>query len=180
MARHLSGGMQRRAMIVRALIHEPKLLILDEPTAGVDIEVRKVMWEYLSEINSQNGTSIILTTHYLEEVEELCRNVAIIDQGEIIEKGSVVELLSRATVETFVLTLCQALTVAPNIDPYVSRLLSDETQLEVDVSQGQSITDLFEVLTTKGIDVASLRTKSNRLEEFFIRLVNQNKAELSA
>ena len=170
----LSGGMQRRAMIARALVHEPKLLILDEPTAGVDIEIRRSMWEYLSEINSQNGTTIILTTHYLEEAEELCRNVAIIDNGQIIENGTVADLLSRSTMDTYVLTLGQNISNAPSITPFISRLGSEENQLEVDVPKVHSVTDMFDALTLHGIDVVTLRTKSNRLEEFFMRLVGQN------
>ena len=172
--RELSGGMKRRLMIARALVHEPKLLILDEPTAGVDIEIRRSMWEYLTEINSQNGTTIILTTHYLEEAEEMCRNVAIIDKGEIIENGAVAELLSQATLETFVLTLYKDLTETPNIAPFITRLRSESNLLEVDVPKGQSVTDMVNALAANGINVGSIRTKSNRLEEFFLRLVGHS------
>jgi len=172
--RELSGGMKRRLMIARALIHEPKMLILDEPTAGVDIEIRRSMWEYLSQINSQDGTTIILTTHYLEEAEALCRNVAIIDNGHIIENGAVATLLSQALQETFVLNLYNEISQAPNITPFESRLRKDAKELEVDVPKGHSITELIEALTASGITVASIRTKSNRLEEFFLRLVNHN------
>lgn len=172
--RELSGGMKRRLMIARALVHEPKVLILDEPTAGVDIEIRRSMWEYLSEINSQNGTTIILTTHYLEEAEALCRNVAIIDHGEIIENGAVAGLLSQAMQETFVLTLYNNLTEAPGIAPFNTRLRADANQLEVDVPKGESVTDMVDALKALGIQVGSIRTKSNRLEAFFLRLIARN------
>lgn len=172
--RELSGGMKRRLMIARALVHEPKMLILDEPTAGVDIEIRRSMWDYLSEINVQHGTTIILTTHYLEEAEALCRNVAIIDNGEIIENGAVADLLSQAMQETFVLNLYEPLSVAPNIPPFITRLRSEANQLEVDVPKGHSISELFDRLKGQGVVVGSMRTKSNRLEEFFLRLVGQS------
>ncbi len=172
--RELSGGMKRRLMIARALVHEPRMLILDEPTAGVDIEIRRSMWDYLSEINAEQGTTIILTTHYLEEAEALCRNVAIIDHGEIIENGSVSALLSQAVQETFVLNLYQDITQAPSIEPFATRLRSEPNQLEVDVPKGQSVTDMISALKEQGIVVGSIRTKSNRLEEFFLRLVAQN------
>ena len=172
--RELSGGMKRRLMIARALVHEPKMLILDEPTAGVDIEIRRSMWDYLSEINAEHGTTIILTTHYLEEAEALCRNVAIIDHGNIIENGAVADLLSQAMQETFVLNLYEPVTSAPDIAPFQTRLRSEPNQLEVDVPKGQSVSDLFAALKTQGIAVGSLRNKSNRLEEFFLRLVSQS------
>ena len=172
--RELSGGMKRRLMIARALVHEPKMLILDEPTAGVDIEIRRSMWEYLSEINAEHGTTIILTTHYLEEAEALCRNVAIIDNGQIIENGAVADLLSQAMQETFVLTLYEPIQTAPMIAPFQARLRNEPNQLEVDVPKGHSVTDLFIVLKEQGIEVGSLRNKSNRLEEFFLRMVNQS------
>lgn len=175
--RELSGGMKRRLMIARALVHEPKMLILDEPTAGVDIEIRRSMWEYLTEINTENGTSIILTTHYLEEAESLCRNVAIIDRGEIIENGSVADLLSQAMQETFILSLYEPVTEAPTIEPFQFRLCSEPNQLEVDVPKGHSVSDMFNALQNKGVVVGSLRNKSNRLEEFFLRLVNQSNEE---
>ncbi len=172
--RELSGGMKRRLMIARALVHEPKMLILDEPTAGVDIEIRRSMWDYLSEINSQNGTTIILTTHYLEEAEALCRNVAIIDHGQIIENGAVTKLLSQAMQETFVLNLYSDLTEAPSIKPFTTRLRDDANQLEVDVPKGESVTSMIDALKNRGIQVGSIRTKSNRLEAFFLRLIGKN------
>ena len=175
--RSLSGGMKRRLMIARALVHEPKLLILDEPTAGVDIEIRRSMWEYLSQINAEQGITIILTTHYLEEAEALCRNVAIIDKGEIIENGSVARLLSTAMQETFVLDVAQPLASIPDVSPFEIRTRMDEHQIEVDVPQGESISALFTALSAHGIVVASMRNKSNRLEEFFMRLVNEAKGE---
>lgn len=172
--RELSGGMKRRLMIARALVHEPKMLILDEPTAGVDIEIRRSMWDYLSEINAEHGTTIILTTHYLEEAEALCRNVAIIDDGQIIEKGAVADLLSQAAQETFVLNLYEAISVAPAIAPFQTRLRSEANELEVDVPKGHSVSELFDALKAQGMVVGSIRTKSNRLEEFFMRLVSQS------
>ena len=172
--RELSGGMKRRLMIARALVHEPKMLILDEPTAGVDIEIRRSMWDYLSEINTQNGTTIILTTHYLEEAEALCRNVAIIDHGQIIENGAVAHLLSQAMQETFVLNLYSNLTEAPAITPFTTRLREDANQLEVDVPKGESVTGMIDALKNRGIQVGSIRTKSNRLEAFFLRLIGKS------
>jgi len=172
--RDLSGGMKRRLMIARALVHEPRMLILDEPTAGVDIEIRRSMWDYLSEINTQNGTTIILTTHYLEEAEALCRNVAIIDHGQIIENGAVTKLLSQAMQETFVLSLYDDLKVVPNIAPFTARLQDDANQLEVDVPKGESITGMIDALKSHGVLVGSIRTKSNRLEAFFLRLIDNN------
>jgi len=173
--RELSGGMKRRLMIARALVHEPKMLILDEPTAGVDIEIRRSMWDYLSEINTQNGTTIILTTHYLEEAEALCRNVAIIDHGQIIENGAVANLLSQAMQETFVLNLYDNLTQAPAIEPFTTRLREDANQLEVDVPKGESVTAMIDALNSLGIRVGSIiRTKSNRLEQFFLRLIGKS------
>jgi len=172
--RTLSGGMKRRLMIARALVHEPKMLILDEPTAGVDIEIRRSMWDYLTEINEQHGTTIILTTHYLEEAESLCRNVAIIDQGEIIENGAVADLLSQAMQETFVLNLYEPIHSAPAIAPFQTRLCTEPNQLEVDVPKGHSISDLISALQSHGVVVGSLRNKSNRLEEFFMRLVSRS------
>jgi len=171
MARELSGGMKRRLMIARALVHEPKLLILDEPTAGVDIEIRRSMWEFLRKINDQ-GITIILTTHYLEEAESLCRHIAIIDRGRIIENTRMQTLLNRLHLETFVLNLNQALTNTPNTPGYPLRRLDDFT-LEVDVSKEKGINALFEQLSTHGIEVSSLRNKANRLEELFLRLVDK-------
>lgn len=173
-SRELSGGMKRRLMIARALVHEPKMLILDEPTAGVDIEIRRSMWEYMTEINSELGTTIILTTHYLEEAETLCRNVAIIDRGDIIENGPVDELLSRAMLETFVLDLSDSIDVVPVLPHFVLRARDNAKQLEADVPQGHTVTDLLARLADQGIRVASMRNKSNRLEEFFMRLVQDN------
>ena len=170
-ARQLSGGMKRRLMIARALIHEPKLLILDEPTAGVDIEIRRSMWFFLRKINSQ-GTTIILTTHYLEEAESLCRNIAIIDEGLIIENTRMKTLLNRLHTETFVLNLRQSLEYLPTTPGYSMQLV-DETTLEVEVSKEQGINSLFRQLSEQGIDVLSLRNKTNRLEELFMRLVDK-------
>jgi len=170
--RTLSGGMKRRLMIARALVHEPRLLILDEPTAGVDIEIRRSMWEFLSDINERMGITIILTTHYLEEAEALCRNVAIIDHGEIVERGQVSELLSRSMVETFVLDTRGGATDA-DLSPFAVRA-RDDGKLEIDVPKGHTLNALFERLGRAGIQVTSMRNKSNRLEEFFLRLVHAN------
>jgi len=171
-ARSLSGGMKRRLMIARALMHEPRLLILDEPTAGVDIEIRRSMWEFLKDINEQ-GTTIILTTHYLEEAESLCRNIAIIDGGRIIERDSMANVLRKVQVETFVFNLREALAAAPVI-PHFRTTLADDHTLEVEVLKGQTLNDVFAVLTARGIGVGSMRNKVNRLEELFIRLVDVN------
>ena len=173
-SRDLSGGMKRRLMIARALVHEPRLLILDEPTAGVDIEIRHTMWQFLKEIN-QAGTTIILTTHYLEEAESLCRNIAIIDHGRIVENTNMRQLLSRLDTQTLVLDLAQPLTAAPTLAGFVARLTDDRT-LEVEVTRETSINSLFATLSAQNINVVSLRNKTNRLEELFIRLVG-NKAE---
>lgn len=169
--RELSGGMKRRLMIARGLIHHPRLLILDEPTAGVDIEIRRSMWRFIREINA-NGTTVILTTHYLEEAESLCNNIAIIDTGKIIENTSMRNLLKQLQVETFVLYLDQALSEAPTIDNFHVQLI-DDTTLEAEVVGGQGINDLFNQLTAKGIKVTSLRNKANRLEELFLRLTKR-------
>ncbi len=170
-ARELSGGMKRRLMIARALVHQPQLLILDEPTAGVDIEIRRSMWEFLEEIN-RSGVTIILTTHYLEEAEALCNRVAIIDHGEIVEQGRVGELIGKLDVETFILNVRQRLTQPPMLGEYPVRLLDSHT-LEVEISRRRSINSLFERLSALGIQVLSMRNKSNRLEELFLRLVNR-------
>lgn len=170
-ARSLSGGMKRRLMIARALVHEPRLLILDEPTAGVDIEIRRSMWEYLRKVNAE-GVTIILTTHYLEEAESLCRNVAIIDKGRIIENDRMSRVLRKLQVETFVLTLEHELGAVPALEGYAARLV-EPAMLEVDVASGHSINELFGALSAAGIRVASMRNKANRLEELFIRLVDQ-------
>ena len=172
-SRELSGGMKRRLMIARALVHEPKLLILDEPTAGVDIEIRRSMWDYLTEINNEHGITIILTTHYLEEAEALCRNVAIIDGGKIIEQGAVSKLLNLSKLETFVLDTHKPVQTLPQLPPFIFRTRNDPNQIEVDVPQGHSINSLFDSLSSSDIVVKSMRTKSNRLEEFFMRLVSQ-------
>ena len=173
-SRGLSGGMKRRLMIARALMHEPRLLILDEPTAGVDIEIRRSMWDFLRSIN-QRGTTIILTTHYLEEAETLCRNIAIIDGGRIIERDRMSNLLRRLHSETFVLSLSQPLTAAPALEGYSVKLI-DETTLEVEVSKQENLNDLFARLSALGIEVHSLRNKVNRLEEIFMRLVERGAA----
>lgn len=171
-SRMLSGGMKRRLMIARALIHEPKLLILDEPTAGVDIEIRRSMWQFLEEINAQ-GVTIILTTHYLEEAEQLCRNIAIIDGGRIIHHTSMRDLLKQLHVETFVLDCRTALTQAPVLSGYPC-VLVDEHTLEVQIDKEQGMNALFVELANQGIEVQSLRNKSNRLEELFLNLVDGN------
>lgn len=171
-SRQMSGGMKRRLMIARALVHEPRLLILDEPTAGVDIEIRRSMWEFLEEIN-RNGTTIILTTHYLEEAESLCRNVAIIDNGKIVEQGAVSDLLSRSMVQTFVLDLKDAVTVKPELTGY-KVVKCEDRRLDIEVAVGHSMNGLFEQLQRQGYEVTSMRNKSNRLEEFFLRLVSQS------
>jgi len=172
MARQLSGGMKRRLMIARALVHEPKLLILDEPTAGVDIEIRRSMWEFLREINAR-GVTIILTTHYLEEAESLCRHIAIIDGGVIIENTRMQTLLNRLNLETFVLNLQRPLQEAPILPGYPVQRLDDWT-LEVDVAKERGVNALFQQLSAHGIEVSSLRNKANRLEELFLRLVEKN------
>jgi ABC-2 type transport system ATP-binding protein len=169
-ARSLSGGMKRRLMIARALMHEPRLLILDEPTAGVDIEIRRSMWEFLRDLNAR-GTTIILTTHYLEEAENLCRNVAIIEGGRIIESDSMVNVLRKLQTEIFVLNLGNSLSEPPDIPGFRATLADDHT-LEVEVSKGQNLNEIFARLSAQGIEVNSMRNKVNRLEELFIRLVD--------
>ncbi|HET8697585.1 MAG TPA: ABC transporter ATP-binding protein [Gammaproteobacteria bacterium] len=168
-ARTLSGGMKRRLMIARALVHEPRLLILDEPTAGVDIEIRRSMWDFMREINAA-GVTIILTTHYLEEAESLCRNIAIIDEGRIIENDSMKNVIGKLQVESFVLSLQEPISEAPALDGYAVRL-RNEHEIEVDVTKGQGLNRVFAELSAKSLHVASMRTKTNRLEELFIRLV---------
>ncbi|MGX2948500.1 ABC transporter ATP-binding protein [Frederiksenia canicola] len=165
LTRELSGGMKRRVMIARALMHSPKLLILDEPTAGVDIELRRSLWDFLRELNQQ-GTTIILTTHYLEEAETLCRNIGIIQQGQLIENTSMKSLLAKLETETFLLDLAENRPLA--IENYPFKWL-DETTLEVEVKRQQGLNNLFQQLTTQQIEVLSLRNKSNRLEELFMR-----------
>jgi ABC-2 type transport system ATP-binding protein len=172
MARNLSGGMKRRLMIARALVHEPRLLILDEPTAGVDIEIRRSMWQFMREINMA-GITIILTTHYLEEAESLCRNIAIIDEGELIENTSTRKLLNTLHMETFVLDLAEPLKEPPVLPQHTLRLI-DESTLEADISREESINRLFEDLSRINIRVLSMRNKTNRLEQLFVRLVKGN------
>jgi ABC-2 type transport system ATP-binding protein len=169
MSRALSGGMKRRLMIARALMHEPRLLILDEPTAGVDIEIRRSMWDFLRDINAR-GTTIILTTHYLEEAETLCRNIAIINGGRIVERDRMSSLLRRLHVETFVLNLRTPLAVAPALPGYLVTLIDDHT-LEVEVSKEENLNGIFAHLSALGIEVLSMRNKVNRLEEIFMQLV---------
>ncbi|WP_318517559.1 ABC transporter ATP-binding protein [Photobacterium leiognathi] len=173
-ARNLSGGMKRRLMIARALMHEPKLLILDEPTAGVDIELRRSMWAFLRKIN-QEGVTIILTTHYLEEAEMLCRNIGIINHGELIEHTSMKNLLGKLELETFILDIEQQ-TQAPQLTGMNSQLV-DSTTLEVELKKGESLNPVFTQLSEQGIAVKSMRNKSNRLEELFVTLVNQAEAK---
>ncbi len=175
MARELSGGMKRRLMIARALVHEPKVLILDEPTAGVDIEIRRSMWRFLTEINQQ-GTTIILTTHYLEEAENLCKHIAIINNGIVVENTEMKSLLARLHMETFILNSRDCLD--GKLDnwqdhPGCALRVVDETTLEVDISKQYSINALFAELDSRGIQVISMRTKSNRLEELFVHLVEE-------
>lgn len=171
-ARGLSGGMKRRLMIARALVHEPRLLILDEPTAGVDIELRRSMWLFLQEINAA-GTTIILTTHYLEEAESLCRNVAIINDGVIVENTSIKRLLKQLNKEVFILDTKEPLDKCPVVDDYDLRRV-DETTLEVEIEKGRSLNALFMQLTELKIDIVSMRNKVNRLEELFVSLVNSD------
>ncbi|MZR62211.1 ATP-binding cassette domain-containing protein [Alcanivorax sp. DP30] len=178
-SRTLSGGMKRRLMIARALVHEPDLLILDEPTAGVDIELRRSMWDFLTRIN-QEGKTIILTTHYLEEAESLCRNIAIIDHGTIVENTSMRALLEKLQVETFILDLARPVESAPVLDGF-EVLLKDSQTLEVAVPKTQSLNTLFVALADQQFEVMSMRNKANRLEELFVRLVEKNLAgEVSA
>jgi len=172
-ARNLSGGMKRRLMIARALVHKPTLLILDEPTAGVDIEIRRSMWEFLQKINEQ-GTTIILTTHYLEEAENLCRNIGIIDQGELIQNTSMKSLLAELHVETFRLDLDKKIDNAPVLQGYPCRIIDSQT-LEVDVEKESSMNELFSQLSGQGLSVLSLRSKTNRLEQLFVNMVESNK-----
>jgi ABC-2 type transport system ATP-binding protein len=172
-ARTLSGGMKRRLMIARAMMNEPKLLILDEPTAGVDIEIRRAMWRFVSEIN-RAGTTVILTTHYLEEAEQLCRNIAIIDKGTIIENTSMKRLLGKLDVETFVLDVAAGGEL-PEV-PGVRLARIDEHTLEAEMSRTHDLNSLFAALSARGITVTSMRNKANRLEELFVRLVENNAA----
>ncbi len=174
-ARDLSGGMKRRLMIARALIHQPDLLILDEPTAGVDIELRRSMWDFMREINA-NGTTIILTTHYLEEAEQMCRNIAIIDQGRIIQDTSMKALLKTLNSETFILYLKETIAELPQIKGSYTLRIHDEHTLEADIPNDETLNDLILQLDQAGIQIDSMRNKVNRLEELFVSLVtNQGK-----
>jgi len=171
MARQLSGCMKRRLMIARALVHQPRLLILDEPTAGVDIELRRGMWEFLTEINRQ-GTTIILTTHYLEEAENLCRNIAIINEGRIVEHTNMRDLLGQLSQESFVLYSDRPVTSLPSLPAVGARLVDEET-IEVDLTREQTLSEVFDILRGHGIEIVRMRNKTNRLEQLFIRLVQQ-------
>lgn len=173
-SRSLSGGMKRRLMIARAMVNEPRLLILDEPTAGVDIEIRRSMWEFIRGIN-ERGTTVILTTHYLEEAEELCRNIAIIDHGEIVENTNMKELLGKLDIETFVLDLRETLRDPPQLRDMQIHC-RDENTIEVSLPRNKSLNALFAELDQQGIHVISMRNKANRLEELFLRLVEKGKA----
>ena len=171
-SRTLSGGMKRRLMIARAMMNEPKLLILDEPTAGVDIEIRRTMWKFIQGINAA-GTTVILTTHYLEEAEQLCRNIAIIDHGRIIENTAMRNLLGKLDVETFVLDLAHPVSDLPTVDG-VKITKADERTLEAEMSRAHDLNSLFAALSARGITVVSMRNKANRLEELFVRLIEAN------
>ena len=177
-SRMLSGGMKRRLMIARALVHRPRLLILDEPTAGVDIELRRSMWGFLTGLNEQ-GVTIILTTHYLEEAEQLCRNIAIIDQGRIVENTNMRELLLKLQSETFLFDLKEAQLLPPDLQGYRSHLVNPRT-LEVLVHKEQGVTELFRQLAAQKIEVLSLRNKTNRLEELFVSLVEKNLSKVNS
>ncbi len=176
-SRNLSGGMKRRLMIARALVHEPRLLILDEPTAGVDIEIRRSMWEFMQKINRE-GTTIILTTHYLEEAENLCRHIGIIDEGRIIEHGRMRDVLRKLSIETFVLTMRETIDKLPELSGYELRQI-DEVTVEADVSKEQSLNEVFAMLTQNELHVLSMRNKSNRLEELFMRMVENKKQRVA-
>ena len=176
MSRTLSGGMKRRLLIARAMVHEPRLLILDEPTAGVDIEIRRSMWQFIEEIN-RSGTTVILTTHYLEEAENLCRNIAIIDHGEIVENTTMKNVLSKLDVETFVLDLRAPIEQAPAVEG-IELVLKDPQTLEASIPKSRSLNRLFRALEEAGIEVTSMRNKVNRLEELFVRLVHADSSKL--
>lgn len=167
--RHLSGGMKRRLMIARALIHQPKVLILDEPTAGVDIEIRRSMWEFLTQTNA-DGTTIILTTHYLEEAEQLCKNIAIIDKGTIIKNSSMKTLLNSLKHQTFVFNTKNTIEVLPEIEGFKTALI-DATTFELQVSNKVSLNEVFAMLSQHGIEIQSMRNKTNRLEELFMDII---------
>ena len=172
-ARTLSGGMKRRLMIARAMMNEPKLLILDEPTAGVDIEIRRSMWQFVSGINAA-GTTVILTTHYLEEAEQLCRNIAIIDRGTIVENTTMKRLLATLDSETFVLDVAGVPGELPALPGVSLRRLDDHT-LEAEMSRAHDLNSMFTALSSHGVTVTSMRNKTNRLEELFVRLVEQGR-----
>jgi len=175
-SRNLSGGMKRRLMIARALIHEPKMLILDEPTAGVDVELRRSMWDFLIDLNRQ-GITIVLTTHYLEEAESLCKNIAIIDQGKIVEDTSMKQLLSKLDKETFIFDLVDPISTLPDLNGLSSKLI-DPTTVEIEILRKDNINQVFDVFTINKINVCSMRNKSNRLEELFLDLLNnKNKTD---
>lgn len=176
-ARMLSGGMKRRLMIARALMHHPKLLILDEPTAGVDIELRRSMWDFMQQINTEEGTTIILTTHYLEEAEQLCKNIAILDQGEIRINTDMKSLLTSLDVESFVFDLAQPYPAPIALTNVVKTKQSDPLTLEVTLKKGESLNDVFAQLNAQNIQVASMRNKANRLEELFLGIVENNLTE---
>ncbi len=176
-ARKLSGGMKRRVMVAKALVNKPDLLILDEPTAGVDIELRRSLWDFLTEINN-SGTSIILTTHYLEEAERLCRNIAIIDSGEIVENTSMQELLTRLEAETFMFDLEESIDKLPEIPNY-QMTLKNPKKISVTVKKGQGLNGVFSVLSSSGIKIASMRNETGRLEELFLGLVEPTIKEVS-
>ncbi|MGP4713806.1 ABC transporter ATP-binding protein [uncultured Psychrobacter sp.] len=173
-SRELSGGMKRRLMIARALIHKPKLLILDEPTAGVDIELRRSMWEFMQQINVEENTTIILTTHYLEEAEQLCKRIAILDHGEIRINTEMKDLLAQLSVETFVFDLSVPVDHPIKLTDVTEVAQPDSLTLEVTLTEGESLNGVFTQLSDQGITIASMRNKSNRLEELFMRLVDQN------
>ncbi len=177
MAKELSGGMKRRLMIARALMHRPKLLILDEPTAGVDIEIRHSMWQFLKKVNAE-GTTIILTTHYLEEAENLCNNIAIIDHGITIEQTQMRSLLNRLHVETFILYLTEKIETLPDCGDYAVRLIDDAT-LEVDINQQQNLSDIIHRLRECGVEVDSMKNKTNRLEQLFISMMNNKNSDIN-
>jgi ABC-2 type transport system ATP-binding protein len=174
--RQLSGGFKRRLMIARALMNEPKLLILDEPTAGVDIELRHLLWDFLKELN-QKGTTVILTTHYLEEAEDLCKKIAIIDHGEIIVKSDMKSFINRLVMQALILDLNEPIAFLPQLPNYPYRLI-DSTTLEVEIHQGNDINGLFIMLSNQGIQVRQLRNKTNRLEDMFIRLTKNGEKGL--
>lgn len=173
----LSGGMKRRLMLARALINNPRLLILDEPTAGVDVELRHLIWNFLQTLNTQEGTTVILTTHYLEEAEHLCKNLAILDQGKIIARGSLKEFLQRLNEYTIACDLTNPLYLTPHINGYEVNLVDCST-LEIKINKGQSLNELFALLNQQQIIVHNMRNKTNRLEELFINMINKDKTIL--